>query len=76
MIGYAIAHILGVDQYTCLILGLALGSAAVIAALHLSRKYGEFGMMKTLAHRRSPREIRSRSRKLFITLKNGEWKRY
>ncbi len=71
---YAIAFMLGVNAYLCLAIAFGLGTALVMATFRLSRRYGEYGLMKRLARRATPKYIRSRSRKVFTGLNQHDGK--
>src|SRR5690348_3184303 len=68
LILFAILYICGVNTFVCLgIIGIA-GTALFMYVYKLSHKYGEHGMMKSLAKRNTPAVIKSYSRKLFTGL--------
>ncbi len=66
LILFAIMFILGLNSYICVAFAFIAGGAIFIGVYKLSNKYGEFGMMKMMAKRSVPHEIKSKSRKLFI----------
>ncbi len=68
LILFAILYICGVNTFICLFI---IVSAATVLFMHvykLSRKYGEHGMMKTLAKRSIPTELKIYSRKTYTNL--------
>jgi hypothetical protein len=68
LIGFAILYIAGVNPFLCL---LIIGICATVLFMHVykvSRKYGEHGMMKSLAKRSIPEVVKVRSRKTFTNL--------
>ncbi len=71
LIVFAILYIAGVNTFICLVIIVGSATALFMHVYKLSRKYGEHGMMKTLAKRSIPTEVKSRSRKIFMEL----WKR-
>lgn len=63
---FAILYIIGVNSYVCMgIIGIAAGFL-FSWVFKLSRKYGEHGMMKSMARRNVPRTIRCKSRQCFM----------
>jgi xanthosine utilization system XapX-like protein len=65
MIFFAVLYIIGLPSFVCIgIIGL-LGALLVFKIYKMSRKYGEFGMMKALAKRQVPKAIRVQSRNIF-----------
>jgi hypothetical protein len=71
LILFAVLYICGVNTFVCLIIIVGAGTALFMHVYKLSHKYGEHGMMKTVAKRSVPKTIKSYSRKIFIEL----WKR-
>lgn len=68
LILFAILYICGVNTFFCL--AIIVGSASVLfmQVFKFSRKYGEYGMMKTVARRSVPKIIKTSSRKTFTGL--------
>jgi len=67
LIVFAILYIIGSGTMTCL---SVTGSAATYGSMKifsLSRKYGEHGLMKAAARRRTPKVLKSYSRRFFQT---------
>ena len=65
LVFFAVLYIAGLNTYICLTL---IGSAATggcIKIFALSRRYGEYGLMKAMAKKRVPTILKSYSRKLF-----------
>lgn len=62
---YAVLYMLKVNTYITLLLTLALGAVIAVIVYHLSAQYGEHGLIKALAKRKTPRIIRSFSRRIF-----------
>jgi hypothetical protein len=71
LILFAILYICGVNTFLCLGIILISGTALFIYVYKLSHKYGEHGMMKTLAKKNLPKQIKGYSRKTFTRLKRG-----
>lgn len=69
LIAYAVLYICGVNTWACLILIGDLGTALVTIVFRLSKKYGQYGLLKRQARRQLPVFLRFRSRKVFINLK-------
>ena len=68
LILFAILYICGVNTFICLFIIVGSATALFMHVYKLSRKYGEHGMMKTLAKRSIPAEIKTYSRKTYTTL--------
>jgi hypothetical protein len=66
LIIFATLYIIGVSQYICMAIILLAGPGLVYKVYGMSNKYGEHGMMKTIARRSIPKIVRCNSRKLFI----------
>jgi hypothetical protein len=62
---YAILYMLKVNTYMTLFLTLALGALMTMVVYHLNAHYGEHGLTKALAKRKTPKIIRSYSRRIF-----------
>lgn len=58
-------YIAGVPIYLCLPMVLLSGSVLFMVVYRLSNRYGAFGLMKALAHRKVPSAIICRSRSVF-----------
>ncbi|PZX51512.1 uncharacterized protein DUF4133 [Algoriphagus ratkowskyi] len=69
LVAFAILFILGVNPFICLFIIAISGTALVIKVYRLSHTYGEHGMMKKLAHRQIPCNIRIKSRGVYRKLK-------
>ena len=68
MILFAAFYIAGVNTYICMTLVGIGGAVGTIKLYGLSHQYGEYGMMKAIAKKRVPAEIKSYSRKIFQRL--------
>ena len=66
MIVFAALFILGVPSLVCVGLVGILGTALVAKIYALSRRYGEYGMMKALARKQLPKTLKCYSRKVFM----------
>ncbi|MBE9462075.1 DUF4133 domain-containing protein [Dyadobacter sp. UP-52] len=62
---YAVLYMLRVNTYTTLLLTVTLGALITAIVYHLNATYGEHGLSKTLAKRKTPKIIRSFSRRIF-----------
>lgn len=58
---FIILYITGVNALVDIALAFGLGGGAISMAYRLSRKYGEYGLMKKRARKKVPRHIRFRS---------------
>ncbi len=71
MILFAAMYIVGVPPLACIaVIGIS-GTALVLKIYRLSRKYGEYGMMKAFAARQLPSAVRWYSRTLFKNRTKG-----
>ena len=68
LIVFAILYVIGMNTFICVGLIAIMGTGLFIKVYALSNKYGEHGMMKSLAKRNIPPVIKSYSRKLFTGL--------
>lgn len=68
LILFAILYICGVNTFFCLAIIVGSATTLFMHVYKLSRKYGEHGMMKTLAKRSIPLVVKSYSRKVFTGL--------
>ena len=68
LILFAILYISGVNTFVCLAIIVGSATALFMHVYKLSRKYGEHGMMKTLAKRSIPEEVKTNSRRVYIEL--------
>lgn len=66
LILFAILYICGVNMFVCLGIALITGGVLFQQIYGMSRKYGEYGMLKKLGKRNVPDLIRNNSRKIFI----------
>lgn len=65
---FAAMYILGVPSYICVGIIAIVGTGLVVQVYGMSNKYGEHGMMKAMASRLVPKTLKTRSRKVFISL--------
>lgn len=66
LIVFAVMYIIGLPSYVCIGVILTAGTFLIIKIYGMSNKYGEHGLMKTLARKQIPKVIKSRSRKVFM----------
>lgn len=71
LILFAVLYICGVNTFACLGITLVSGSALFVYVFRLSGRYGEHGMMKTVAKGKVPDVVRSYSRTIFTKLCKG-----
>jgi len=69
---FIILYITGLNPLADMALAFGLGAAAVSTAYRLSRKYGEYGLMKKRARKKVPKYIRFRSHP-FLKNKQTLW---
>lgn len=62
---YAVLYMLKVNTYLTLLATGLLGAALAAVVYHLNARYGEHGLMKAVAKRKTPRIVRSFSRRIF-----------
>ena len=70
MVVFAILYILGLPSLVCIGIIGAAGIVMVIKIYGMSHKYGEHGMMKSIAKRQLPKAVKSYSRQVFFTRPN------
>lgn len=68
LILFAILYIAGVNTFICLFLIVSSATWLFMYVYRMSRKYGEHGMMKELAKRTVPKQVKVYSRKTFTNL--------
>lgn len=69
LILFAILYICGVNTFVCLGIIIISGTGLFMHVYKLSHKYGEYGMMKSLAKRSVPHCVKSYTRSVFLKLK-------
>lgn len=69
LIGFAIMYIAGVPIVLCLPVVLLAGAGLFLVVHRYSHRYGMYGLMKSMAYRRVPSAILTRSRKFLLKLK-------
>lgn len=76
LIVFAVMYLIGLPTFLCVGIILTSGTFLVMKIYKMSNKYGEHGLMKTLAGKQVPKLIKSRSRKIFYprSLKGSEVK--
>lgn len=67
LIFFAILYICGVNMFVCMGITFTGGGVLFKKVYNMSRKYGEFGMLKKLGKRSIPGLIRNNSRKVFMS---------
>ncbi|MBS1659508.1 MAG: DUF4133 domain-containing protein [Bacteroidetes bacterium] len=63
---FVVLYLAGVPQYSCIALVLLAATIHYNRMRSLSKRYGEYGLMKRKAARKLPPAIISRTRKAFI----------
>lgn len=66
LIVFAVIYIVGLPIYLCIGIIMTAGAFLVMKIYRMSHKYGEHGLMKTLARKQVPKIVKSRSRKIFM----------
>lgn len=69
MLLFASLYAVGCPVYGCVIIVVPCGGVLIGAVQHISKTYGEFGLLKKGARRRLPHAIVSRSCRFFVHLK-------
>ncbi|KVV16209.1 DUF4133 domain-containing protein [Flavobacterium sp. TAB 87] len=65
MILFAVLYILGLPSLLCVgFIGVS-GVVLVLKVYKMSSKYGEYGLMKAIAYKQTPKRIKVKSRKIF-----------
>lgn len=68
LIAFAVLYICGVNPFVCIVIIIVCASLLFMQVYKLSRKFGQYGMMKAVAKRSLPGVIKSYTRKIFINL--------
>ena len=66
MILFAIMYIIGLPSIICIGIILVLGTLLVVKMYKMSNQYGEYGLMKALAKKQLPKNIKVYSRRVFM----------
>ncbi len=66
LILFAMLYIAGVNTFLCVALVLILGTILFTWVYRISNKYGEYGMMKSVARKAVPKTVKSYSRNVFF----------
>ena len=69
LILFTVLYISGLNTFVCLAIIALLGTFLFMYVYRLSHKYGQYGMMKKIASKNTPKIIKSLSRKTFTRLK-------
>jgi len=70
MMGFGVMYACGVSLYICTPLTLVLGGWGSVLIFRMSKRYGQYGLMKLGAKKKIPKVLLSRSRKVFIQLRS------
>ncbi|MDR3712383.1 MAG: DUF4133 domain-containing protein [Puia sp.] len=68
LVSFAIMYVCGINPVICLVLVLAVGAWLIRLIYAMSKKYGQYGLMKKSARKAVPKAIISKSRKVYIKL--------
>lgn len=63
---FAILYFIGLPTVLCLLFVITAGTALFVFVMRFSSKYGEHGLMKEAAWRKTPSCLRSRKRRLLF----------
>lgn len=66
LIIYAVMYIIGIPSLICIGIILIAGTGLILKIYDMSGRYGEHGLMKTIAKRQVPKVIKTYSRKVFL----------
>lgn len=66
LIAYIILYIVGINQYICVAIVGVAGTVLTRKIFAMSKKYGEYGLMKMLARKSIPKVLKINNRELFI----------
>ena len=69
MLGFGLLYACGTSLYICTPLALGLGGWVSARVFRMSKRFGQYGLLKRGARRRMPEALLSRSRKVFIQLR-------
>jgi hypothetical protein len=72
LIVFAAMYIISLPTYLCIGIILTAGTFLVMKIYGMCNKYGEHGLMKALARKQVPKLIKSRSRKIFMDIKDNQ----
>lgn len=62
---FALLYYLNIPSYICVLIIAVLGSLLLMKTFQLSRTYGQFGLMKLLAKRQLPKQVKCHHRAVF-----------
>lgn len=68
---FSILYFIGIPSLLCVAIIGAAGTILVMRIYALSNKYGEHGLMKSLARKQVPKFIKCNSRKVFLSTKSN-----
>src|ERR1700743_531385 len=69
---YAVLYIAGISGYIGIPVTMGLAALGTRRVFRMSKRYGQYGMMKWTARRGVPRALVSRSRRVFILIRRGD----
>ncbi|MGC4038723.1 MAG: DUF4133 domain-containing protein [Chitinophagaceae bacterium] len=76
LILFAVLYICGIHPFLCVGIIIVCATVLFMQVYRLSRKYGQYGMMKIVARRSLPLVIKSYSRKVFTRLGKRTYSKY
>lgn len=66
LIAFAVMYIAGLPSLLCIGIILIAGTTLVMKIYGMSKKYGEYGLMKKIAQKSIPQKIKNNTRTSFI----------
>ncbi|WEK36112.1 MAG: DUF4133 domain-containing protein [Candidatus Pseudobacter hemicellulosilyticus] len=67
---FVILYLIGINQYVCVVVTGIIGVVGTVRIFALSKKYGEYGLMKAMARKMVPNCVRSIERSVFYKKDN------
>lgn len=68
LILFAVMYLIGINSFICVGIILIAGTILVMQVYRMSRRFGEYGLMKKLASKQIPRTIKVKSQELFTKM--------
>ena len=72
LILFSILYFIGIPSLLCVGIIGTIGAVLVVRIYAMSNKYGEHGLMKSMANRQIPKFIKCNSRKVFLSTKTKQ----
>lgn len=71
LILFAVLYLVGVNMVVCMVVIAGLGTVLFTNVYRLSRKYGQYGLLKKMAKQSIPDYLKCNSRRVFLDLKTN-----